>query len=150
MADVTVISEMMNEEEKRIKAFLEQLGQKLKDKKVSVLAFASTVIIVLSVLVSVLAFASTVIIVLSLLVFVLAFASTVIIGECACLCQYCHNWWVWLPLPKINVVTIGNVAFGSVAIVSVGTIWLWTDGKTDGRKDGRTTPKQYPSAYGGG
>ncbi|XP_052281271.1 universal stress protein YxiE-like [Dreissena polymorpha] len=34
MADVTVISEMMNEEEKRIKAFLEQLGQKLKDKKV--------------------------------------------------------------------------------------------------------------------
>jgi len=34
MADVTVISEMMAEEEKRIKAFLEQLGQKLKDKKV--------------------------------------------------------------------------------------------------------------------
>jgi len=34
MADVTVISEMMAEEEKRIKSFLEQLGQKLKDKKV--------------------------------------------------------------------------------------------------------------------
>ncbi|WAR25780.1 Y1388-like protein, partial [Mya arenaria] len=34
MADVTVISEMMAEEEKRIKSFLEGLGQKLKDKKV--------------------------------------------------------------------------------------------------------------------
>lgn len=34
MADVTVITEMMQEEEKRIKAFLEGLGQKLKDKKV--------------------------------------------------------------------------------------------------------------------
>lgn len=35
MADVTVITEMMQEEEKRIKAFLEGLGQKLKDKKVT-------------------------------------------------------------------------------------------------------------------
>lgn len=34
MADVTVITEMMHEEETRIKAFLEGLGQKLKDKKV--------------------------------------------------------------------------------------------------------------------
>lgn len=34
MADVTVITEMMQEEEKRIKSFLETLGQKLKDKKV--------------------------------------------------------------------------------------------------------------------
>ncbi|XP_052780561.1 universal stress protein YxiE-like [Mya arenaria] len=34
MMDVTVISEMMAEEEKRIKSFLEGLGKKLKDKKV--------------------------------------------------------------------------------------------------------------------
>ncbi|KAL4226759.1 hypothetical protein ACF0H5_014739 [Mactra antiquata] len=34
MADVTVITEMMQEEERRIKQFLEGLGQKLKDKKV--------------------------------------------------------------------------------------------------------------------
>ena len=34
MADVTVITDMMKEEEARIKQFLETLGQKLKDKKV--------------------------------------------------------------------------------------------------------------------
>lgn len=34
MADVTVITEMMAEEEKGIKEFLEVLGQKLRDKKV--------------------------------------------------------------------------------------------------------------------
>ncbi|XP_045164850.1 universal stress protein Sll1388-like isoform X2 [Mercenaria mercenaria] len=34
MADVTVITEMLEEEEKRVKKFLESLGQKLKDKKV--------------------------------------------------------------------------------------------------------------------
>ncbi|XP_060607805.1 uncharacterized protein LOC132759948 [Ruditapes philippinarum] len=33
MADVTVITEMMKEEETRIKGFLEKLGQKLKDRK---------------------------------------------------------------------------------------------------------------------
>lgn len=37
MADVTVISEMMKEEESRVKTFLEGLGQKLKDKKVGTL-----------------------------------------------------------------------------------------------------------------
>ena len=35
MADVTVISEMMKEEESRVKKFLEVLGQRLKDKKVN-------------------------------------------------------------------------------------------------------------------
>ena len=35
MADVTVITDLMHEEEKRIKTFLEGLGQKLKDKGVS-------------------------------------------------------------------------------------------------------------------
>ena len=34
MADVTVITDLMHEEEKRIKTFLEHLGQKLKDKGV--------------------------------------------------------------------------------------------------------------------
>jgi len=34
MADVTVITELMQEEEKRIRSFLEVLGQKLKDKKI--------------------------------------------------------------------------------------------------------------------
>ena len=34
MADVTVITDLMHEEEKRIKTFLEGLGQKLKDKGV--------------------------------------------------------------------------------------------------------------------
>ncbi|WAR25398.1 hypothetical protein MAR_011102 [Mya arenaria] len=39
MMDVTVISEMMAEEEKRIKSFLEGLGKKLKDKKPLVQGF---------------------------------------------------------------------------------------------------------------